>query len=198
MKTGNKKHYKLQPLLDLHRQYTGAKEALSDAVKQEKEFNVGINTRDWRTRSLSDTEYREYLRQNAEEKKATYDAVYNEYHDALQQLTDMIKAAEGRAKVRCVTAEEITRYVERYDALLAIPPSFKKGIEINVDLNSQSFPLSYNYAPKSTQFIARFANDGWRITKIYRGTCRCQSKRLYATLPEATKSRIMAKYERDM
>lgn len=102
------------------------------------------------------------------------DAVQAERHfsDVVFPLTLAIKEAEGRASARTITAEEILSTLIRIEDDLHISKKAMNGINVTVDINSQSFPKAYKYTPESTHFSAEYKNGSWRLTDIYRAECK--------------------------
>lgn len=88
-------------------------------------------------------------------------------------VLEMIKAAEGRAKVRRITyhdmlsmLEKVEEYVKRFSTRADMI-----GTKVHVNIHASRFPRAYKYIPESTHFEAEFKNNGWKITKVSREEC---------------------------
>lgn len=113
-----------------------------------------------------------------------------------EKLTEAIKAAEGRATARTITAEDVIKECDRQLVrLYGLGASLDEldGTEIRVDINAQDFPNAYKYIPESTHFCATFSGKKWRLTYVCRNTCR--KNRGSVKVPEAAKKSIMATIE---
>lgn len=113
----------------------------------------------------------------------------------IEALTAEIRAAEGRAKVRTITAENIFCALAGIEKKFGIPKKYMDGIEVDVDWNAQDFPAAYNGLPESTRFSAIYKRGTWRVTEIYRYYTRraSQTVKVY-TMPEAAKETLVARY----
>lgn len=113
----------------------------------------------------------------------------------VEALTAAIRAVEGRAKVRTITAEKVLSALSAIERKFGIPKKHMDGLEIDVDLNAQDFPAAYNGRPESTRFLAVYKRGTWRVTEIYRHYTRCASQTVKVyTMPEATKAALVARY----
>lgn len=124
--------------------------------------------------------------------KADADAAHAAYVAASADLRAIIDAAEGRAKVRCMSADDIMR------ALDGIPRAVKKkslpGCQIIAyDPAAQSFPGAYKGVPESTHCDIVCRPAGWYITDVRRGRCTASRGRLILT--DAAKADIIAAAE---
>lgn len=112
------------------------------------------------------------------------------------KITEAIKAAEGRATARTITADDIINECDRQLVrLYGLGASLDEldGTEIHVDVNAQDFPNAYKYTPVSTHFRATYSGKKWRLTDVFRDTCR--KNRGSVKVPEAAKKSIMATIE---
>lgn len=131
----------------------------------------------------------------SEERKKAYacvEAARADLEQAASAVTAAIKAAEGRATVRTITAEDIALYLIEVEKTLALKKAYMNGVSVSVDLNAQAFAKAYKYTPESTQFKAEYKNGSWRLTDVYRNSC-CTSSNLACTvyLPEAAQKAII-------
>ena len=94
-----------------------------------------------------------------------------------------IKAAEGRATARTITATDIGAEIIRLNRWLdnnSVPMKVRAGLTFCVDPNAQSFPSSYRYTPESTQIRLTIGADGktYFLTRVGRAICRLGHRRL--------------------
>ena len=114
------------------------------------------------------------------------------------KLNEAIAVAEGRAKARCITADDIHSMINKIEATL-IKPMYKKdwaGLEFSVDPHAQSFPGAYKGTPESTQFTMLRTASGWFVTSIRRYTCQGPTSRIYCrNMPE--KAEALVKFAKE-
>lgn len=114
----------------------------------------------------------------------------------VKPLTDAIKAAEGRATARTISASRILDILEGIEYRLHISKKALEGVTVHVDDHAQKFPNSYKYVPESTHFIAVYKAGTWRVTDIHRGTCTtCEST---VDLTDAAKAAIIDRFSRNV
>ena len=87
------------------------------------------------------------------------------------KIDNTIKLAEGKATKRLLTVTDMEKELENIVTFLGIPKKALNGISVEVNVNAQTFPHSYKYAPAATIFTALYASGSWHITNIDRGTC---------------------------
>lgn len=112
------------------------------------------------------------------------------YTAATAPLTEAIKAAEGRATARTITAGNILDTLDYIERELKISKKAMNGIHIRADINAQKFPGAYKYIPESTHFQATYKNGSWRITSITREVCR-QGMHIEVTHTEESRKAIL-------
>lgn len=110
------------------------------------------------------------------------------------KINDAIIAAEGRARVRCISAENIVKACEKAFDRFDIAKKALEGVKISVDIHAQAFPNSYRYTPESTQFCAVYKRGAWYLIDVYRGVCRAPSQQYRATLTEAATGAIISNH----
>ena len=96
------------------------------------------------------------------------------------KINAAIAAAEGRAKARCITADDIHSMINEIETSL-IKRMYKKdwaGLEFSIDPHAQSFPGAYKGTPESTQFTMLRTASGWFVTNIRRRTCQGPKSRI--------------------
>lgn len=110
-----------------------------------------------------------------------------------EQLAEAIKAAEGRAKERRISVDDVIDALAEVDERLKIisTKTDAVGTMVHVDVHAQRFPNAYRYTPESTHFFAELKKNGWRIVGISRGRTNGPSGRIIIELTAATKARIV-------
>ena len=107
------------------------------------------------------------------------------------KLSDAIKEAEGKARVRTVTAQDMFDAAKDIEHKLNIPKLHMTGITATVSIHSQNFPHAYKYIPEGTEFHMIYKSNAWYITQIYRSNCNRGYKRYHVSLPEAARDAII-------
>ena len=124
---------------------------------------------------------------------AKVDAAKAAFAAAAAPIRAWIDEAESRARVRCISAGDIMRAIDR------VPDAIRKksliGCEVKgYDPSAQNFPGRYRGIPESTHVDLIYRASGWAITAIYRR--RCTSDRGALILTDAAKADIIAAAER--
>lgn len=83
-----------------------------------------------------------------------------------EKLTAAIKAAEGRATARTISAAGIRHVLE----MIRVPKSKLHGTRVYYD-GAEKFSSAYKYTPESTHFEAENVNGKWYVTAVYRDRC---------------------------
>lgn len=112
------------------------------------------------------------------------------------KLDAAIKEAEGRARVRKITAEHICSALSEFEKDLKISKKALEGTKVSYDSNADGYSNSYKRRygiPEGSQFEAIFCSGGWRITRIHRSTCA--TKQRQAVLSETAKKALIARFE---
>lgn len=90
----------------------------------------------------------------------------------MDMLQEAINAAQDRARVRTICAEDIIDTCESVQKKLNISQAALEGVQITVDRHAQKFPAAYNGRPESTIFRAVYAGRKWRLLDVYRDNTR--------------------------
>ena len=106
----------------------------------------------------------ENARQELKEARAAFNTI-------AEPLTTAIKAAEGKATARTISADGIINCLIGIEEYLDITKKAMDGISIQADIFSQKFPSAYKYIPESTHFSAVYHAGVWYVTDIWRGIC---------------------------
>lgn len=88
-----------------------------------------------------------------------------------RELKDAIEKAEGKAKVRCITEQDICELLIKTEDRVKNKKALN-GTTVYYD-NGQQFTSIYlsAYKPISTHFSAEFRNGKWYVTDIQRKVC---------------------------
>ena len=84
------------------------------------------------------------------------------------KLTEAIKAAEGRATARTVTAKDIVYTLGKIGN--GIAKVKLNGTKVHYT-GAEHFPSAYKYRPESTHWIAENVKGKWYVTDIFRADC---------------------------
>lgn len=105
----------------------------------------------------------------------------------VDKLAEAIKVAEGRAKERTVTAEDIICILNKIE----VPKSRLNGTVVHYD-GGEHFANAYKYAPMSTHWTAENIHGKWYVTDIRRNYCPNRKTRSgYIEFSEAAKEWII-------
>ena len=113
-----------------------------------------------------------------------------------EKINAAIAAAEGKAKVRTITAKDIYDAIMEVESRLGIPKKSMDGVFIMVDVNAQNFPKAYKYIPVSTWFEAVFRSGSWKLSRIYRSATSSENRGFYVNLTDDAKKAIITRMER--
>jgi len=90
------------------------------------------------------------------------------YRASYKKLENAIDEAEHRCSVRCISVDDICRYLIAVEQRLNITKKAMNGVTVCIDIHAQNFPNAYKGVPESTYFTAEYRNGSWRITEISR------------------------------
>lgn len=110
----------------------------------------------------------------------------------MNMLQDAINAAQNRARVRTICAEDIIDTCESVQKKLDIPQTALEGVQITVDRHAQKFPAAYNGRPESTIFRAVYAGRKWRLLDVFRNDTRRPGHGTSIVLTNIAKSAVLA------
>lgn len=109
-------------------------------------------------------------RVTAEKLAEQWSEKWAEFLEKAQPLNDAIIAAEGKARIRTITADDVVKAVKLFPACVKVKNSVGCHI-LSVDPNAQAFAESYNGRPESTKFDLVRRPSGWFVERIRRDTC---------------------------
>ena len=116
--------------------------------------------------------------------------------DAREKISEAIVQAEGRARARTITADQILETLDRIDNRLDIAATNMIGITVKCDLHAHKVASTYRGTAYSTWFAATYRRSGWYITDIYRDhTYLSDHKTCILDLPEKAQKALAAKYK---
>lgn len=110
----------------------------------------------------------------------------------MDMLQEAINAAQDRARVRTICAEDIIDTCESVQKKLDTPQTALEGVQITVDRHAQKFPAAYNGRPESTIFRAVYAGRKWRLLDVYRDNTRRPGHGTSIALTDTAKSAVLA------
>lgn len=91
-----------------------------------------------------------------------------------EAIENMISEAEGKATARCLTYPALKLRIAQLEKTLGISKKDMEGIKYDLDDNAQSFPRAYKYKADSTHAVIERTGGKWRLTNVYRYTCRSE------------------------
>lgn len=109
-----------------------------------------------------------------------------------EMLQEAINAAQDRARVRTICAEDIIDTCDSVQKKLDIPQTALEGVQITVDRHAQKFPAAYNGRPESTIFRAVYAGRKWRLLDVFRNDTRRPGHGTSIVLTDTAKSAVLA------
>lgn len=113
--------------------------------------------------------------------------------DARSRVDEIIKAHDGAAKVRTLSASDMCKALESVTQTWDISKAKMRGCSVSIDTHAQTFPRAYRFIPESTIFSAVFTASGWAITDICRGPCRSPGVGVRADLTDDARAAILAR-----
>ena len=111
------------------------------------------------------------------------------------KLAAELDKAQSRARVRTVSAEDISKALEGITARFRIPKTALEGVRVTVDLNAQRFPNAYNGIPESTFFAAVYSKRAWRVTEVWRGRTAMPNHMVDVVLTDTAVAALTASYK---
>lgn len=86
----------------------------------------------------------------------------------MEKLSAAIKEAEGKSRVRTISAEDIQEAL--HDIEHGIAKKKLHGTIVHYD-GAEHFPHAYKYRPESTHWTAENIRGKWYVTDIKRAAC---------------------------
>lgn len=105
-------------------------------------------------------------------------------------LTD----AQGKARVRTITASDIAVALDEVERRLDISKRAMDGIHVTIDPNAQNFPNAYKGIPTSTIFRATYKRDHWTLDAIWRGVTLPSSRRVIVEHTAESEKAVMNRF----
>lgn len=113
---------------------------------------------------------------------------------ALDQIDSAIAAAQGKARVRTISAIDIATALAEVEYRLNIPKCAMDGIHVTIDINAQNFPNAYKGIPTSTIFRATYKRDHWTLDAIWRGVTLPASRRFIVEHTAESEKAVMNRF----
>lgn len=136
----------------------------------------------------------DYYKTDLEKARADVKSIREEYEATLLPITEAIKAAEGRATARLLSADALISTLADITEKLNISKKAMEGIRVEVDVNARTFPNAYRYTPESTQFSAEYKAGSWRINSIMRASVMSPSRAVVIYHTEASKAALLERF----
>lgn len=111
------------------------------------------------------------------------------------KLAAELDGVQSRARVRTVSAEDVSKALDGITARFRIPKTAMEGVRVTVDLNAQKFPNAYNGIPESTFFSAVYSKRAWRVTEVWRGRTAMPNHMVDVRLTDTAVAALTAGYK---
>lgn len=109
----------------------------------------------------------------------------------IEKIQAAIDAAQCKARVRTITAEDVARFCNRVSSHLSITKKAMNGVHFTADLNAQLYPNAYHGIPQATFFCAEYRRDCWYLTDVYRGNQYSTRRAAFVVLTDDAKAAIL-------
>lgn len=109
----------------------------------------------------------------------------------IEKIQAAIDAAQCKARVRCITAQEVLRFCDRVASHLSITKKAMNRVRFTADLNAQLYPSAYRGIPQSTVFCAEYRRNCWYLTDVFRGNQYSTRRVSLVTLTDDAKAAIL-------
>lgn len=126
--------------------------------------------------------------------KGQYAEAQNALRGELTGISEVIDAAQGKAKERLLDAALVVELLDRLESELGLSRKAMEGVSVTVDPNAQDFPRAYKWTPMSTIFEATYKRGAWVLTDVRRDDCRRASRRFVVTHTEASKAALIDRF----
>lgn len=114
----------------------------------------------------------------------------------IQKLEQALAQANGNCRERLAHADDLYKAVDRIREKFDIPKSRMEGIQIRVDLNSQSKPHAYKHAMYSTFFTVEFSKTDAYLVDCERDYTEERFPFRVINFPDSAKEAICEKYNK--
>lgn len=91
-----------------------------------------------------------------------------------EAIESKIAEVEGKATARCLTYPALKLRIEQLEKTLGIAKKDMEGVKYDLDDNAQNFARAYKYKADSTHAVIERTGGKWRLTDVYRYTCRSE------------------------
>ena len=112
-----------------------------------------------------------------------------------EKIQKAIDVAEGKARERKITAEDLIASAEKLSKKLGIAPAHLRGVRAKVDLNAQDFPRAYKYIPESTIAFLEHTGRAWALVDVRRDNAEIANRAVRFTLTDEAREWILKRFE---
>lgn len=84
------------------------------------------------------------------------------------KIAAALEAVQGRCTARTIDCDDIRNAIAQMESFFGIPKCKLDGLRADCDVNAQTFPNAYRFAPESTVFTVENRKGKWYITSIRR------------------------------
>lgn len=113
-----------------------------------------------------------------------------DYSAAVKPIREAIEAAEGRARERRLTVDQLLAAVDTVERrFAAVKKKNRPGMAVAVNVHAQRFPGAYKWTPEATWARLEWSRRGWALVSV--GRDECTPERFTAEIPEAAAADIL-------
>ena len=117
-------------------------------------------------------------------------------NENVTKLQKAISEAEGKARVRTITAEELIAACDKISAYLGIAPGHLKGVKAKIDLNASDFrSTSSAYPSDSTIAVVEHTGREWALVDVSRRFTQPSSRAVRFDLTDEAREWILKRME---
>ena len=168
---------------------------IMNAMNAYREWQKARADIEWYHDRLTQTPASTYLSDQLHAAHTVEDKYSDIWAEERKALLSRINEAEGKARSRTIAPEDIMEDLSDVESHLRISKTAMKGVTVTINHHAQSFPNAYKKKgnPESTYFTAEHTGNGWKLTRIYRGTCLATKARI--TLTDEAKAAVIRNAE---
>lgn len=107
------------------------------------------------------------------------------------RIEAIIEEAQGRARERLLTFDDIVKATEEIEKKLGITKKSLEGTIADIDIHAQDFPRSYKYRAESTQFLVEYRGGKWRLNSVIRHYTRGRLHTYQLILSDTAKAAVL-------
>jgi len=176
-----KKQINLKESMNLYREYRDAAETAVRYTNRAQE-------------STGSSYINDMMQSHADRQKLKAEAALKALTaELMRTVQPELDEVQKRAKVRTINAVDIVKALAEVEDKLLITKRDREGIEVEIDLNAQTFPNAYKGRPESTVFTAKFTKGCWKLTKIERSFVRNPHRKYLVNHTEQSKAALISR-----